>query len=406
MKSSPQLERYSHFVDRALIDEIYSLASSLAGIHVAHLNTTPKGGGVAEILEPLVSIMQELGIKHSWKVVRLTDSSKKFMFRLWDLLQGDSGLLPREEQELHTEELSRSLKSLGEITADAYIVHDFQLAPLGKISHFIRPAIWFCHIDTANPNPESEIYLKQYLDAYDLYAFNTPYSVLKWLPQEKVKVINLGIDPFKSKNMLLPKSEGIDLLTRCGIDTTRPLISQVSRFDRWKNPWQAIDAYRLVKREMPSVQLALVGAIESLEDIRATEILADVRNYAEGDPDIHLLHDANLIGQKEVNAFQSCSNVIFQRSSREGFGLTVTEAMWKKQPVVGTSATGPRHQITHGRNGYIVDETEKCAEYTLELIQNSDLFRELGEQAHMHVRNNYLVPVMIRDFLEAISKVV
>ena len=185
-----------------------------------------------------------------------------------------------------------------------------------------------------------------------------------------------------------------------------PLISQISRFGKWKNPWQVIDAYRLVKRQVPSVQLALVGAMQAAEDIRASTILAELENYAEGDSDIHLLSDPNLIGQKEVNAFQSHSTVIFQRSRREGFGLTVTEAMWKKQAVVGTSATGLRQQIVHGHNGYIADETEMCAEYAVQLIHNSDLSHQLGEQAHAYVRSNFLLPMMLLDFLKALSKVV
>lgn len=406
MKKSIKLERYSQFVDRYLLDEIYSLASSLTGIHVLHLNTTPNSGGVVEILKSLLLIMQELGVNHTWKVVNLTDSSKRFIYRLWDLLHGDSGVLPKQEQDIYMEEL----KSLGKIPADVYIVHDFQLAPLAKISPYMHPSIWFCHIDTLSSNAESENYLKQFLKEYDLCAFNTPGSVLKFLPEECVQVINLGIDPFSLKNMALPESEGIDLLTCCGIDMQRPLITQVSRFDKWKNPWQAIDSYRLVKRQIPSVQLALVGAIQPPKSIRpedtiAGKILDCVRKYAEGDSDIHLLHDASLIQEKHVNAFQRYSNVILQRSIREGFGLTVTEAMWKKQPVVGTCATGLRHQIKHGINGYLVDETEMCANSAIKLIQSRDLFYKLGEQAHTYVKNNALLPVMIRDFLKAISKV-
>ncbi|MCC5669940.1 glycosyltransferase [Nostoc sp. CHAB 5784] len=406
MEGSLHLEQYSQFVDKVLINEIYLRASSLNGIRVAHINTTAEGGGVAEILQSLIPIMQELGLNHTWEVIRLSDSSQKFMARLLDLLQGgELGVLPQEEQDAHIEELSHSLKPLREIQADVYVVHDFQLAPLAKLSHHIRPAIWFCHVDTANPNPESEKYIRQFLDAYDLYAFNSATSILKGLPQEDVQVISLGINPFSSKNMPLPQSEGLELLTQCKIDVTRPLITQVSRFGKWKNPWQAIDAYRLIKLQIPSVQLALVGAMQALDDVKSAEVLAGLKCYAEGDPDIYLLHDSTLIGEKEVNAFQSFSSVIFQRSSREGFGLTVTEAMWKKQPVVGTSATGLCRQIVHGQNGYIADETEKCANYAIKLIQNRELSHKLGKQAHVFVKNNFLVPMMILDYLKAISKV-
>ena len=194
------------------------------------------------------------------------------------------------------------------------------------------------------------------------------------------------------------------MLAECGIDTTRPLITQVSRFGNWKNPWQVIDVYHLVKQKIPSLQVALVGAMEAADDIKAMEILKDIQARAGADPDIHLLYDPAVIKHPEVNAFQRYSSVILQRSIREGFGLTVTEAMWKYQPVVGTSVTGLRAQIIDGQNGYIADETEACAERTLKLIQDRELWRKLGKQAHERVRNNYLFPMMVLEYLGALTK--
>src|SRR5260370_12625165 len=194
------------------------------------------------------------------------------------------------------------------------------------------------------------------------------------------------------------------LLTRWGIDTPRPLITQVSRFGNWKNPWQVIDIYRLVKQQLPSVQAALVGAMEASDDILAMEVLKDVQAKAGGDPDIHLLYDPAVIKHQEVNAFQRYSSVILQRSIREGFGLTVTEAMWKYQPVVGTSATGLRTQIIDGRNGYIADDPETAAQDTLKLIKDRALCPRLGKQAHLRVKENYLLPMMIAEYLDALLK--
>lgn len=194
------------------------------------------------------------------------------------------------------------------------------------------------------------------------------------------------------------------MLAQCGIDTTRPLITQVSRFGNWKNPWQVIDVYHLVKQELPSVQVALVGAMEAADDINALEILKDIQAKAGADPDIHLLYDPAVIKHLEVNAFQRYSSVILQRSIREGFGLTVTEAMWKYQPVVGTSVTGIRTQIIDGQNGYIADETEACAERTLKLIHDRVLWRKLGKQAHKHVKDHYLFPMMVLQYLDALKK--
>jgi len=288
--------------------------------------------------------------------------------------------------------------------ADIYFIHDFQLAPLATLFPWMRPALWMCHVDTANPDPDGKAYIDQFLDAYNICVFDTPLSVFKNLPSEKAHVITPTIDPFSEKNRFLTPEKGLRMLAQCGIDITRPLITQVSRFGNWKNPWRVIDVYRLMKKELPSVQVALVGAMEAADDIKAMEILKDIQAKAGTDPDIHLLYDPAVIKHPEVNAFQRYSSVILQRSIREGFGLTVTEAMWKYQPVVGTSVTGLRAQIIDGQNGYIADETESCAERTLKLIQDRDLWRKLGKQARKRVRDNYLFPRMVLQYLDALQK--
>src|SRR2546421_1399071 len=224
------------------------------------------------------------------------------------------------------------------------------------------------------------------------------------MPQKKAHVITPTIDPFAEKNRVIPPAKGLQMLARCGIDSTRPLITQVSRFGNWKNPWQVIDVYHLVKQELPSVQVALVGAMEAADDIKAIEILKDIQAKAGADPDIHLLYDPAVINHPEVNAFQRYSSVILQRSTREGFGLTVTEAMWKYQPVVGTSVTGLRTQIIDGRNGYIADDTETCAKHTLKLIEDRELWQKLGKRAHKRVKDHYLFPTLVLQYLDALKK--
>lgn len=406
MRSSPQLDRYMPLVGEALISKIYQTASDLAGLRVLHLNTTAEGGGVAEILNELIPLMEALGIKHNWKVIPLDDASGYFTARLVDMLQGyDTGEFPEKEKNVFLEKLWRSVSYEEDYKADIYFIHDFQLVPLAQFFPWMRPAIWFCHVDTANPNPAAKQYIQQFLDPYELACFNSQASVFKDLPPEKTKVVTLGIDPFRVKNRFLPKERGMEILTGCGIDTERPLITQVSRFGIWKNPWQVIEIYRLVKQQIPSVQLAMVGAMEAKDDIKAMEILTDLQqNYVNGDPDIHLLSDPAMIDHEAVNAFQRYSSVILQRSIREGFGFTVTEALWKNQPVVGTSVTGLRIQIEHGYNGYLVDETEGAAEYTLKLIKDRELWRQLGENAHESVRTRFLFPTLILGYLEALTK--
>jgi trehalose synthase len=407
MKRSPQLDRYRQLVGEDLLTRIYRAASPLAGVHVLHLNTTAEGGGVAELLHSLMPLMEELGIPHTWKVIPLDESSNLFAAHLVDLLQGiEHGDIPQADQRMFLERLgdARGMQQDAQNQADLYFVHDFQLAPLATLFPWIRPALWMCHVDTANPDPGGKAYIDQFLGAYNVCVFDTPLSVFNDLPPERTHVITPTIDPFSEKNSFISEAEGLKMLASSGIDTTRPLITQVSRFGNWKNPWQVIDVYRLVKQELPSVQAALVGAMEAADDINALEILKEVQEKAGADPDVHLLYDPAAIRHPEVNAFQRYSSVILQRSTREGFGLTVTEAMWKEQPVIGTSVTGLRAQIIDGQNGYIADSTEACAHCTLKLIQDRELWRQLGKQAHEHVRKQHLFPVMALQYLDALTK--
>src|SRR6266705_3019969 len=274
-----------------------------------------------------MTVMDELGIKHTRKVVPLDDSSSRFEAHLVDLLQGiKHGDVAEEDQLVLLDTLRRTpvLRDEKENQADLYFIHDFQLVPLATLFPRMRPALWMCHVDTANPDANGKAYIEQFLDAYNICVFNTPLSVFKDLPPEKAHMITPTIDPFSEKNRFLTPAKGLQMLARCGIDTTRPLITQVSRFGNWKNPWQVIDVYHLVKQELPSVQVELVGAMEAADDINALEILKDIQAKAGTDPDIHLLYDPAVIKHPEVNTFQRYSSVILQRSIREGFGLTVT----------------------------------------------------------------------------------
>ena len=405
MKNSPLLDRYKGLVSASLLMQIYEVAHALAGLHVLHVNTTAQGGGVAEILSDMLPLVEELGIHHDWKVITLDEASGSFTARLVDMLQGyDTGAFPEAEKQVFLEKLRHAVSHEPAYQADMYFIHDFQLVPLAEFFPWMRPAIWFCHVDTAHPTPSAQQYIEQFLGPYAMMCFNSSASVFKDLPPERVRVVTLGIDPFRVKNRDLPRERGMQIFSNCGIDPTRPLITQVSRFGVWKNPWQCIDIYRLVKQQMPDVQLALVGALEAKDDVKAVEILADLqRNYVQGDADIHLLSDPAIIDHEAVNAFQRYSSVILQRSIREGFGFTVTEAMWKRQPVVGTHVTGLQMQITHGSNGYLVDETKAAAAYTQQLLQDRDLWRELGTNAYETVRQRFLFPSLILDYLQALQ---
>jgi trehalose synthase len=402
----PQIDRYAPLVEPAVLDEIVGLAQTLAGTRVVHINTTAKGGGVVEILNALIDFFDGLGIQHDWQIVEIDPHAAPFMTKLIDTLQGgEPGEFSRQEQDAFDRTLADAAQHLRRAPGDVYIVHDLQLAPLARVLPELRPAIWFCHMDVLAPDRNAERYIAQYLDDYSLCAFNSAEAILQAVPGARRHVVTLGIDPFKPKNSELGRARGLKLIAKCGIDPERPLITQVSRYDRWKNPWQAVDIYRLVKRRIPTAQLAFVGAMEAADDSTAQEVFDDLRAYVGADPDVHLLHDPACIGETEVNAFQRHSTVVLQRSTREGFGLTVTEAMWKRQPVVGTSATGLRAQIIDGQTGYIVDATDESAQRVIELIQSPALHGRLGLRAQQHVQQHFLTPIMARAYLQALARV-
>lgn len=406
MDKSSRLERYRKYVDQEQLDKIYRRAEALRGIKVLHLNTTATGGGVAELLKGLTPLTDQLGIKHIRKVINLDEMSNKFTDHLVDMLQGGvPGAISQEQQQRYLDILRKELPSPEEYPADIYIVHDFQLIPMATLYPWLRPALWFSHIDISHPNPNALRYVTQFLNDYDLCLFNNDASVMESLPQERTRVITLGIDPFLRKHEELAKEEGMEIINDCGVDPEKPIITQVARFGRWKNPWQAVDIYRIVKQRIPSAQLVVVGAMTASDDISALDVLHDMQNYVQGDQDVHLLYDPRQIQDPQVNAFQRYSSVILQRSTREGFGLTVTEAMWKYQPVIGTSATGLRAQIVHGYNGYIADDTETAADYVLHLLRNRDVWEQLGKQAHEHVRQHFLMPSMLLEYLDVLATV-
>jgi trehalose synthase len=406
MKRSFLLDRYRRYVDDLVIERIYDLARALADVRVLHLNTTAQGGGVAEILNELLPLMEDLGIRHEWKIIPLDEASGYFTARLVDMLQGyESGTLPEKEADIFLQKLRRSVMVPEDYQADIYFIHDFQLVPLAQFFPWMRPAIWFCHVDTAHPNPAARDYIEQYLDPYQVVCFNSQASVFPDLPPEKTQVVTLGIDPFRLKNQPLSIARGLQLLRACGVDPERPLITQVSRFGVWKNPWQVVDIYQRVKERIPAVQLAMVGAMEAKDDIKAQEILDDLQcNWVKGDSDVYLLSDPDLVDHEVVNAFQRYSSVVLQRSIREGFGFTVTEAMWKCQPVVGTHVTGLEMQITHGYDGFLVDETEGAVDCTIQLLEDRKLWRSMGNNAYETVRKRFLFPTLILGYLESLAR--
>ena len=407
MRKVPTTEKrlgsYAGIAPVDLLAHITQTAEQLKGLRVVHVSATPSGGGVAEILKSLVPLMQSVGIETEWYVIEPDELFFDVSKALHHCLQGDSSLPSHDGIELflaHNKKAACALTEKG-VTADLWLVHDVQVLPL---LHYMGtpPGVWICHIDATRPDGATMKLLQPYIDTYQRIVVSMPEYALADCDPDKLSVFPPAIDPLVYKNALLPVQKARKILAKLGIDSARPLATQVSRFDRWKDPWGVVDAYRLAKQEIKGLQLALVGAMSAKDDPDALAILNDIQQYTKDDPDIHLFSDPLVIGDLEVRAFQSGSDVILQKSTREGFGLTVTEAMWKKTPVIGGNCGGIRHQILDGENGFLVDDTSSCASVIVTILKDQALARRIAKAGRDSVRENYLMPRLLKDYLELI----
>jgi trehalose synthase len=278
------------------------------------------------------------------------------------------------------------------------IVHDPQPAALySLVPEKARGWVWRCHIDVSTPNPDT---MKRPLPFIERYP-QSLFHVASYVPEGmngSVNIVPPAIDPLTPKNMALSIEDATFVCDQFGIDTSRPVVCQVSRFDPWKDPLGVIDAYRIVKAERPDVQLALVGSMAS-DDPEGWDFYNSTLAHADGDPDIHILNNFNNVGAIEVNAFQSHADVVVQKSTREGFGLTVSEAIWKARPFIGGDVGGIPLQVTDGKSGYLVHSVEECATRALEIIEDPALGKQLGRTGKEYVRSHFLTPRYLRDYL-------
>jgi trehalose synthase len=391
------LADYTHLAGRPLIEEIRELAAPLEGLRVLHLSATAFGGGVAEILYTLIPLMNDVGIDTQWEVMLGREEFYNVTKRLHNALQGNPDSLSEEEwqiferyNELNAKEVSGGW--------DVIIVHDPQ--PVGVHRHVpdkSKAWIWRCHIDLSTPNPKAIERIVPFVHEYDASVWH----VQEYVPSGVnggVRICPPAIDPLSPKNMALSPEDAAFVCDQFGIDVDRPLLCQVSRFDPWKDPMGVIDAYRLVKQEIPEVQLALVGSMAT-DDPEGWEFFNSTMAYADGDPDIHILNNLNSVGAIEVNAFQSQADVVIQKSTREGFGLTVSEALWKGRPFIGGDVGGIPLQVQDGQTGFLVSSPAECAERSLQVLREPDLGKQLGRAGKEHVRKHFLTPRLLRDWL-------
>jgi trehalose synthase len=393
------LADYTHLVGRPLVEEIRELAGELEGFRVLHLSATAFGGGVSEILYTLVPLMHDVGLEVEWQVILGREEFYNATKRLHNALQGDPSDLTPEELEVYDRYNELNAREV-EGGWDVIIVHDPQ--PAGIRQHVADKAatwVWRCHIDLSTPNPSAIERLVPIVAEYQAAVFHLDQYVPAGLRNgTAIEIVPPAIDPLSPKNMALSPEDAAFVCDQFGIDVDRPLICQVSRFDPWKDPIGVIDAYRLVHERMPEAQLALVGSMAT-DDPEGWEFFNQTMAYADSDPDIHILNNLNNVGAIEVNAFQSQADVVIQKSKREGFGLTVSEALWKARPFIGGQVGGIPLQVTDGETGYLVSSPEECAERAVTLLSEPDHAKQLGRSGKEHVRKHFLTPRLLRDWL-------
>ncbi|HSK82457.1 MAG TPA: glycosyltransferase [Rubrobacter sp.] len=374
------------------------LAAPLEGARILHVNATPYGGGVAEILRSEIPLLRDLGILADWKLITGDQIFFSVTKAIHNGLQGAARELTPTEQETYLTHSARNAQLLEE-EYDLVVVHDPQPLALLRLHGKVAARwAWRCHIDTSEPNPQVWGFLRPYLEGYDATVFTLGNFAPPDLPVECVEIIPPAIDPESPKNFELEARVARRLLRWIGVEVERPLVTQVSRFDPWKDPLGVIAAYRLVKPEVPGLQLALAGSM-ALDDPEGWEIYRQIQESAKKDPHIHLFTNLTGVGNVEVNAFQRLSDVVIQKSIREGFGLVVSETLWKETPIVAGTAGGIPLQLQGRAGGFLVDSVEECAKMTLHLLRDPEEGETLGARGRELVRERFLLTRLITDEL-------
>ena len=402
------LREFLPIVGDGPIEEIRSLAKPLQGKRVLHFNATPQGGGVAEILKSLVPLLNDIGIDTEWRVMNAGDELFNVTKTMHNSLQG--------KQVPWTKKMWDTWLSYNQANAlemdgnyDIVVVHDPQPA---AVLSFLRKGnralkgkwVWRCHIDLTDAQDEVWKKLLPHVRIYDAAIFTMEQYVKHGFSGPEIFIIPPAIDPRSRKNSPLNGRPLGDRVRDLGIDPERPIMAQVSRFDPWKDPLGVIDVYRIVKREVSGLQLVMLASMAA-DDPEGWEYYEKSLRHAGEDEDIHFLTDPAGAGNDiPVNVIQRSSDVILQKSIREGFGLTVTEALWKATPVVGGRVGGIPLQIIDGTTGYLVEDTKECAERVLSLLKDPAHAKKMGAAGKEHIRHNFLITRYVRDYLRLFNR--
>jgi len=386
-----KIEEYIPLVGQSVIEELKLLGERLKGKVIQHINSTPVGGGVAEILNRMVPLLRELGVDTKWDVIKGGEQFFEVTKKFHNALHGRAEEITQRDFEIFMQTSQENIENVN-IYGDIVFVHDPQPIALIK-KKTANKWLWRCHIDVSDPNERVWGFLKDFIIRYDSAVFSAPAFSRK-LPIRQF-LIPPSIDPLSDKNKELPQEIINSVLRKYNIKKDKPIVIQISRFDRLKDPIGVIDAYLQVKRYI-DCQLVLAGGTAE-DDPEGSKVLGEVKEKAKSDPDIHIL----LLAQNdiEVNALQRASDVIVQKSLKEGFGLTVSEALWKAKPVVASNVGGIPLQIKHKYSGLLCHSIEGASFAIKQLLSSPEYAKKLGENGREHIKNNFLITRHLRDYM-------
>jgi trehalose synthase len=396
------LDDYESAVEPGTLERIRALAAPLQGKRVLHVNATAYGGGVAELLAAHVALLRDVGVEAEWQVMHGSDEFFAVTKNVHNALQGAEVEWTSAMEHTYLERvLDNALQLEGEW--DYVVMHDPQPAAMLEyarnqgVAHESTKWVWRCHIDLTDANASVWNFFQPFVEQYDASVWTMPQFVPASMPHDRVVFAPPCIDPLSVKNLELPRPFVEEITRQYGIRPRDPLVVQVSRFDPWKDPIGVIQAFRMMRDEFPTAQLVLAGsmATDDPEGFHYWELTDEARA---GDPDIHLLSNIQQVGAVQINAFQRAADVVIQKSLREGFGLTVSEGLWKGRPVVGGRCGGITMQIVDGEYGYLVDSVEEAAKRMADLLRNPTEAEEMGEAGRGHVRRNFLATRELEDW--------
>lgn len=409
VETQPQkLEPYRPLISRGLFEEIENLAYNFRGLKVFHINSAPRGGGVAEILKSLVPLMKGVGLEAEWYTIPPHNGFFEITKKMHNALQGEKYKFPFAARKKYMLHMVRAANLMKDMKPDIWIIHDPQPAGVIMFLPQFHPSIARIHIDLTSPNHDVWKFVSVFLRNYDKTIVSSQDFIKKEI-KDKAAVFRPAIDPLSAKNQTISLQDADEIIRNFGINPDRPFIAQVSRFDLWKDPLGVIEAYQLAKKKIPELQLALVGFMLAQDDPEAERIYQKAKKKAEKDSDIFLFADASRLGSLRVDIFvaaiQSSADVILQKSIREGFGMTATEAMWKEKPVIGGNVGGIKLQIKNNENGFLISTPEEAASRIIRLIEDPTLCRKIGREAKKVVQENFLMPRLLRDYLRLFKEI-